>query len=131
MLAAFYHRERKYSHLHRNIDVYLIALDIIPHTRQEQLNLHSRHTQRSRQQRHRKALQPTEQVLSIPQPQHLLPLPPSPGAHRPLVLLLHHILEARFLKILLVLPDSRPILADPRRRLHDQVYPLLQRGAGH
>jgi hypothetical protein len=109
----------------------LVTLNIVPHTSQEHLHFRSQHPQRSRQQRHGKPLQPTQQILSIPQPQDLLSLPLGPRANRPRVLPLHHIHEARFFKILLVLPHSGPILADLRRSLHDEVDPSLERGAFH
>lgn len=109
----------------------LVTLNILPHTSQKHLHLRSQHSQRSRQQRHGKTLQTTQQILSIPQTQRLLSLPLGPRANRPRVLPLHHVHEARLFKILLVLPYSGPIFADLRRRLHDEVDPSLECGALH
>ena len=110
--------------------MYPITFNILPNPHQQKLNLLHTHPKCPRQHRNRKALQPRQHILSIPQPYDLISLPLSPRPKRPIIPPLLHIHEASLFKILFIVLNSRPVFAEYRGSFKDEVGPFLEGCAG-
>jgi hypothetical protein len=109
--------------------MYPITLNILPNPHQQQLNLLHTHPKRPRQHRDRKTLQPSQHILSIPQPNRLISLPFSPRPKRPLIPPLLDIHEASLFEILFIVLYPRPVFAEDRGSFDEEVGPFLEGGA--
>jgi len=83
-------------------------------------------TPTARQSRYSHALNPSTQTLLPVRAQRLHTLAFRPTIHRPLKVLLHHILETRFLEIPRIVPAPRPAHAQLRRGFDDRLLPVVE-----
>jgi len=107
--------------------MYPITLNILPNSHQQQLNLLHTHTKCPRQNRHRKALQPSQHILSIPQPNRLISLSLSPRPQRPLIPPLLDIHKASLFKIFSIVLYPRPVFPQFRGAFEEEVGPFFER----